>query len=463
MKKTSVLTKRSIRSLALSVHFKHPDLGMKEYEILSRASAFLLSVDPIDPSEIDAERSSSYAHLAKSRRQREQMQLKQGYLYEPAGGPQRDAKDLRWLEFCPGTFRPMAHIVASSHVLSPWLWKQYYPQPWLEHVSQSHIRYSVDVFDTEDDSAKTTKKSLATFALNPYPIHHPNDMDLALIHLKSETGALQQMQSLGVTMLHLTENDTTFDKNDKVFFQGFEITDEHYETLEQINDDIEAEKEREKNDEDVRVFMPYKTSGSLIFSSPRRFIATTPKPLPEGLCGGPVFDKDDRVCGIVEGIVPTDHKEKSIAGAASFIPYFRIREFVDHAERIMLEKIVPKTLFDKVVQLKEGKGLNENSNETDSNQNSINLDESYANMIDSIRKTHSPEQVEAILGTIEREQKEVLEILERDGGDLDEIIAQVRTKTRQRQMEILQQINVNDTDDDALSQADSDKHEHKVK
>lgn len=280
-------------------------------------------------------------------------------------------------------------------------------------------------------------------------------MDLALVHLKSEAGSLQHMQSLGVKMLHLTENDTTFDKNDEVFFQGFEITDEHYETLERINDDIVSEKERKTNNEDIRVFMQYKTSGNLVFASPRRFIATTPKPLPEGLCGGPVFDKDDRVCGIVEGIVPSDHKEKSIAGAASFIPYFRIREFVDHAERMMLEKIVPKKLFDKVVDLKEGKGLNENSNESEQNQNSINLDESYGSMIDSIRKTHSPEQVEAILGTIEREQKEVLEILERDGGDLDEIIAQVRTKTRQRQMEILQQIDENKTD--ALSKPKNDK------
>lgn len=455
MKRTSVMAKRSIRSLALSVHFKHPDLGMKEYEILSRASAFLLAVDPIDPSEVDVKGSSSYAHLAKSQRKHEDIMLKQGYLCEPAGGPQRDAKDLRWLEFCPGKFRPLCHVVASSHVLSPWLWKQYYPQPWLEHVTQNHVRYSVDVFDTEDDSITANKKSLASFALNPYPIHHPNDMDLALIHLKSEAVSLQQMKSLGVKLLHLTDNETTFDKNDEVLFQGFEITDEHYETLERINDDIESEKQRVKNDEDVRVFMQYKTCGNLVFASPRRFIATTPKPLPEGLCGGPVFDKDDNVCGIVEGIVPIDHEEKTIAGAASFIPYFRIREFVDHAERMMLEKIVPKNLFDKVVQLKEGKGLNENSNESYSNQNAINLDESYGNMINSIRKTHSPEQVEAILGTIEREQQEVLEILEKDGGDLDEIIAQVRAKTRQRQMEILQQIKENNTD--VLSKPENDK------
>jgi hypothetical protein len=49
----------------------------------------------------------------------------------------------------------------------------------------------------------------------------------------------------------------------------------------------------------------------------------------------------------------------------------------------------------------------------------------------------------------------VLEILEKDGGDLDEIIAQVRAKTRQRQMEILQQIKENNTD--VLSKPENDK------
>ena len=42
-------------SLALSVHFRHPSLGMKDYEILSRATAFLLRVDPPEPNEEEEE------------------------------------------------------------------------------------------------------------------------------------------------------------------------------------------------------------------------------------------------------------------------------------------------------------------------------------------------------------------------------------------------------------------------
>ncbi len=230
--------KRPIRSLALSVYFKHPDLGMKDYEILSRASAFLLSVDP--PKDEYKEGEGPFSHLATSERERENLILKQSYSPDAAGGPKRDVKDLSWLEFCPGRHRPLAHVVTSSHVLSPWLWKQYYPQPWLSVVTQEHVRYSVDVFDhPEGDSTKDKikREPLATFALNPYPIHHPVQLDLAILHIKQEETVLKHMESLGVEMMHLRENETLFDRGDEVAFEGFELAEEHYEHLEKLGND----------------------------------------------------------------------------------------------------------------------------------------------------------------------------------------------------------------------------------
>jgi hypothetical protein len=41
--------------------------------------------------------------------------------------------------------------------------------------------YSLEVYDPEKP-----KDALAKFALNPYPIHHPEGRDMALIHLKEE-------------------------------------------------------------------------------------------------------------------------------------------------------------------------------------------------------------------------------------------------------------------------------------
>lgn len=129
--------KRSVKSLALSVYFKQPDLGMKDYEILSRASAFLLAVDP--PA-AGADPSSAYAHLEANERDRQQKLHKQHHRYTPAGQPgdDRELTDLGWLEFAPREVRPIVHCVCSSHVLSPFLWKEYYAQEWLNKVRQEH-------------------------------------------------------------------------------------------------------------------------------------------------------------------------------------------------------------------------------------------------------------------------------------------------------------------------------------
>lgn len=197
--------------LALSVHFLHPKLGMKDYEILSRATAFLLNVDPLEeqiysPDDIsDAlnnkngtqttgrQTKSAFPHLASNQSKRDAMAHKQDYAFEPAAGPKRHAHELNWLEFTPPNFRPRVHVMASSHVLSPWMWPQYYGQDWLKMVEQEHVRYSLEVYGCKENGGSVQEGKLdgkfepiAKFALNPYPIHHPNGLDVAVIHLKGE-------------------------------------------------------------------------------------------------------------------------------------------------------------------------------------------------------------------------------------------------------------------------------------
>jgi len=242
---TAAKSKQSMRTLALNVHFKHPALGMKNYEILSRATAFLLSVDPPTNSAdkgSEQGQSSVYDHLSASRSKRESISHKQDYAHAPAGGKPRDASELNWLEFCPGKFRPLVHVVASSHVLSPWLWKGYYPQPWLEQISQEHVAYSLDVYESEDGGS-SANESLATFALNPYPIHHPNKMDLAIAHLKQEESALKHIRSLGVEPQNLTDLSHTFNKDDTVYFEGFEIAEDLVDALNDV-DSINSKNEK---------------------------------------------------------------------------------------------------------------------------------------------------------------------------------------------------------------------------
>lgn len=412
---------------------------MKDFEILSRATAFLLSVDPPDKRDDDGTTRSAREELvARSVEEREARKKRREYLHSPAGGPPRPAHELSWLEFCPVTFRPSVHCVAASHVLAPWKWNNYYPQDWLRKVKQEHCAYSLEVFDSGAD--RRNENALAKFALNPFPIHHPNGMDLAIIHLKQEDTALAHMKDLGVEILHLREDGKDFRGGDQVVFDGFEITEES--TVDQ--EKPEASKSS-KEEEDTRVFMPYNVTGELIFASPTRFLASTKDPLPEGLCGGPTLDSDGRVCGIVEGIVPVDHQDKRIAGAASFLPSPVVTEFLNYAERLMLEQIVPKDVFDKVVDLKDKKPLSASQSEVNLGDNKgseesdgPSLEAMYDDLVENMKKSHTMDEVNAVLATVQREREEVLEILEKEGGDLDEIVARVREKTRRVQREIME-------------------------
>lgn len=238
-------------SLALSVHFRHPSLGMRDYEILSRATAFLLQVDPPEPNEkerttIDHATKSRdagnktttiFPHLRENIELRKKLLLKQDYKFDPATGPPRLPHQLNWLEFCPAAFRPKVHVVASSHVISPWMWPKYYNQEWLRTITQEHVRYSLEVWgvDSTPDNQEEEKSiahdgklrgnhcPLAKFALNPYPIHHPKEMDLAVIHLKDEDEALRLMQKMGITPLHLPTMHELEMNDDPVFERGEQL------------------------------------------------------------------------------------------------------------------------------------------------------------------------------------------------------------------------------------------------
>jgi hypothetical protein len=434
MFRTAVLHSKK-RAMALSVHFKQPELGMKDYEILSRASCFLLSVDPpIDQPQ------GKYAHLDEARDERESKLKKQDYAYDPAGGPKRKVQDLNWLEFVPSHFRPLVHCVAASHVLAPWRWKDYYPHDWLQSVTQEHCVYSLEVYDPE----KT--EPLAKFALNPYVIHHPNDMDLAIIHLKQEESTLRHLKDLGVEVMHLRNDDNNFEEGENVVFEGFEIADDAPIT-DFASIDVKSKKEKT---EDTRVFMPYTVPGTLFVATTERLLATTDVPLPEGLCGGPTIDKDGTVCGIVEGIIPKTHDDERLAGAASFIPSFRIQQFLDHAERLMLESIMPPEIFRKVVELKNtGEMGNENLNPDDA------ADE-YEHYIQQLRQKYSKQEVDAILGTIRREREEVVDIMDRQGGELQDVVGRVREKTVKTREELMKKYSTPEAEYEEKSDSGSD-------
>jgi len=431
MRVSSVLFKSaqqrcSIKSLALSVHFKQPDFGMNEYEILSRASGFLLAVDPPDLSSTDG----PYGHLEKSERERRVKLYKQDHKYSPAGGPaNRDLKDLGWLEFAPQEVRPTVHFVCSSHVLAPFLWKDYYPQDWLSKVKQEHCAYSIEVYDNH-----SAGEALGKFALNPYPIHHPEGRDIAFIHLQQEGESLKIMKELGVQIHNLRDLDAIYDKGDEVAFDGYVVAEQNKADYDDLSHTIRDEIDSSTETDDTRVFFPYQEKGELMYHTQDRFFATTDKPLPEGLCGGPVLDEDCLVCGIIEGIVDKDHANKDIAGSAAFMPNYMITPFIEYAERFMLQRILSKSLFQKAVTAKTTNSLGggiAQGNQPNASQHGTTTawEEAFDRAVEQLKKNHTKEEVDAILNTIQEERNEVLDILDKEGGDLEEVAVRVRRKT----------------------------------
>ena len=186
------------------------------------------------------------------------------------------------------------------------------------------------------------------------------------------------------------------------------------------------------------------------------------KPLPQGLCGGPVLDHENNVCGVVEGVVPMDNSDKNIAGAAAFIPLHVLQSFVEWSECFMLQQIVPDDLFARIKDLKEGNdidfsqtisstsnNLNNNIGNTDlssldssssfqsSHEDGKSIERDLENTINDLSKQVTQEELDMILSVVQDEREQVLDILKTEGGDVDDIIAKVRTRTLEKQLEIL--------------------------
>lgn len=299
----------------------------------------------------------------------------------------------------------------------------------LQRTQSMISKYSLEVVDSENPG-----EPLGKFALNPYPIHHPEGKDIAFIHLNREEASLKLMQDLGVEILYLRDLDEIYKKGDEVTFDGYVVAEENTADREKFAEAINNKKGNVE--EDIRKFYPYQATGSLAFHTRDRFFAKTPEPLPEGLCGGPVLDKTGAVCGIVEGIVPKNHSNPEIAGSAAFMPNYIMTPFIDFAERFMLQRILPKGLFQKAVTAKTTNTLGGGIFQKDKDGqyqpgNHAAWEEAFDRAVDQLKQNHSDEEVEAILNTIQRERREVLEIMDKEGGDLDEVAERVRSRTIQ--------------------------------
>lgn len=281
---------------------------------------------------------------------------------------------------------------------------------------------------------------MAKLALNRQVFHHPEGRDIALIHFQEEHSSLNILRRLGVLMHRSRDPDKLYEKGEDVTFDGFVVSERNVADMQDFNATNKtsaaaaAAITKNNKNEDTRIFYPYTEKGKLAFHTNDRFFATTPEPLPEGLCGAPVLDTDGDLCGTVEGIVPVDHNDTRLAGSAAFLPSYIVQEFVNIVERGLLQQIMPQELFDMVVTAKKTNSIGGGffKKDKDGNYTELtNVEEAYDSALGLLRKRYTQEQYDAICKTIEDERKEVIEIMDKEGGELDEIIARVRAKTLQ--------------------------------
>jgi len=372
----------------------------------------------VDPPEKKHEGASQHLEMAETRRQARSFKREHGFTLASPGG---QMKDMGWLEFAPREFRPDVHVVASSHVLSPFLWKEYYPQDWLSKVRKEHCRYSLEVFDEGN--------SVAEFALEGEPMHHPEGRDVALAHFKDEDVILPKLKDLGIDILHLRGAKALYEKDENILFDGYAVVGG--ETDENNNANINNNAE-EKEEQDGRVFHPLRQPGNLSFRLNDRFFATTDIPLPEGMCGAPALDEKGFCCGVVEGIVPTDHENKSLAGSAAFMPSYVMQEFVEYAERKMLRALMPDDLFQSCVAAKKTNTIGGGVFKLEGDGNyttNTNWEEAYDGITKELKSRYSKEEYEAYMSVVEDEKEQIKEILNKEGGDMQEIMHRVRERT----------------------------------
>ena len=105
--------------------------------------------------------------------------------------------------------------------------------------------------------------------------------------------------------------------------------------------------------------------------------------------------------GIVEGIVPVDHANQSIAGSAAFLPSFVLAAFVEYVERYMLEQLLPKDMFQTVVRAKETNTIGGGSfNVGKDGMPESSWEEAFEKQVEALKKKYSKEEMDAILWNV---------------------------------------------------------------
>ena len=365
-------TSRSSRKLALSVSswFCVPEQGMTDFEVLSRASAFLVE-----------SRFHGKGKGARHRFPKGQLENSEGVDIEKLTKEQKDTLN------SVQSFVPKYHIVTASHVVAPWLWPKYYPDEWLQHVNHQHTHYTVELRD--EQGVFITQSECV-----PVSYHH-STRDLSVLHFEDEERHIEDLMSMNFYVPSLLLPPTA---DTEVDISSAEVTSsgsgEESTPTEDLYSHIRSDKHGGKlhfvghdvtdvtdiggmggtlagmrAQGDNRRPIPQHTLGKLHGRTNAQVFCTTNTPLTDGMCGGPVLwdasprtvrsEKNERsdkpteidstdnssissidgksddhvIVGMVEGIVPLDYHDKAMRGLAVFVESKHIHEFLEAIEQ----------------------------------------------------------------------------------------------------------------------------------
>jgi len=241
-------------SLALSTWLCAPSLGMTEFQVMMRSSAFIIK------SSLDKE--------------------------------------------------PHYHVVTASHNVAPWKYPKYYPEEFMRYINEDHVYFTVELRNADSG------EMIVAGDLCPYSYHH-KDKDLAILHMQVEMESLNKLKPFGFEMLDI--EDYQPNDGEELIFHGHEVYDRSAAGL---------------SDEDtIKLSAPRTVKGSLLGRSDYQTFCRTPEVhLWQGMCGGPIVGVRGSICGMVEGIVPTDHPSDELRGAVSMIEANDILKFVKDVE-----------------------------------------------------------------------------------------------------------------------------------
>ena len=295
---------------------------MEGFEILSRASAFLVRADT--------------KFMNKNRRSAFPIAHSSTYAARAA-----DKSGL--------SFFPSHHIVTSSHVVSPWKWPRYYPEEWLQFVTEEHTHYTLEIRDD-------TGVFISQVECNPVTYHHANK-DLAVLHLADEQENLSLLEDIGyehIDLLAPRKSKGLAVQGVLLDFYGHNVSGGNKSEGHSNFQSPSANPKKQENADD-RLPVPLRVDGEIVHRTSEQIFCKTSSVLTDGMCGGPVVmtsegedQKASRICGMVEGIVPVDHPVEALQGLAVFIESDDIRDFLKDIEEDKVDPLLGGQSVDHV-------------------------------------------------------------------------------------------------------------------